>query len=101
MGPWSHRLTRKAVVIPVLLVGLLIGVRAVLPIAIERYVNRTLDGMEGYDGRIEDVDLGLWRGAYRIEGIRLVKTDGRVPVPFFSAREVDLSLQWSALLDGA
>lgn len=80
---------------------LLIAVRAVLPIFIERYVNRTLDELEGYSGHIEDVDLALIRGAYVIEGVKIVKTGGKVPVPFLAASEIDLSVQWGALLDGA
>jgi hypothetical protein len=41
------------------LVVLLIAARAVLPVVVERYVNRTLDELEGYSGHIEDVDLRL------------------------------------------
>jgi uncharacterized protein DUF748 len=82
-------------------VALLVGIRAVLPIVVERYVNKTLDELEGYSGHIEDVDLALIRGAYVIEGVRIVKTGGKVPVPFFSASQIDLSVQWGALLDGA
>jgi hypothetical protein len=79
---------------------LLIGVRAALPIVLERFVNRTLDQLEGYSGRVEDIDLGLWRGAYQIEGIRIVKTGGRIPVPFFQASLLDISVEWRALFDG-
>jgi hypothetical protein len=79
---------------------LLIAARAVLPIFVERVVNDKLDELEGYSGRIEDVDLALIRGAYVIEGVRIVKTGGRIPVPFFAAREIDISVEWSALFDG-
>jgi hypothetical protein len=90
----------RSVQIVLALVVVLIAVRAVLPIAIERFANKTLDSLEGYSGHIEDVDLALIRGAYVIEGVRIVKTGGKVPVPFFSASEIDLSVQWGALLDG-
>jgi hypothetical protein len=82
-------------------VVVLVAIRAVLPIFIERYANRTLDNLEGYSGNIQDVDLELLRGAYVIEGVSVVKTGGKQPVPFFSASEVDLSVQWAALLDGS
>jgi hypothetical protein len=49
---------------------------------------------------IGDVRLSLWRGAYSIEDIRLVKTTGSVPVPFFSARRIDLAIETRALLAG-
>src|SRR5215204_27699 len=48
-----------------------------------------------------EVDIHLWRGAYTIRQVEIVKTTGQVPVPFFSAPIVDLSVEWKALLDGA
>src|SRR5688572_3964771 len=90
----------RTVQVVLAIVALLVAVRAVLPIAIERFANETLDDLEGYSGHIEDVDLALIRGAYVIEGVQVVKTGGKVPVPFFSASEIDLSVQWGALLDG-
>jgi hypothetical protein len=80
--------------------AVLVAIRAALPIFVERYVNKQLAQLEDYSGHIADVDLNLWRGAYEIEGIRIVKTGGRVPVPFFTARELDISIEWGALLDG-
>lgn len=91
----------KKLMVPLGIAVLLVGVRALLPEVIERYANRTLDELEGYSGQIEDVDLQLFRGAYQIEGARIVKTGGKQPVPFFSAAEIDLSVEWGALLDGA
>jgi uncharacterized protein involved in outer membrane biogenesis len=82
-------------------VVLLVAVRAVLPIAVKYYANKTLDELKGYSGHIEDVDLALIRGAYVIEQVSIVKTGGKAPVPFFSASKVDLSVQWGALLDGS
>lgn len=79
----------------------LIAVRIALPFAIERYANDRLDQMEGYGGEIEDVDLCFIRGVYSVEGIRILKTDGEVPVPFFSSPEIRASVRWGALLKGA
>ena len=45
--------------------------------------------------------LHLWRGAYQIHQVKIEKTDGKVPVPFFSAPLVDLSVEWKALFNGA
>jgi len=84
----------------IVVVALLVVGRALLPIVIERYVNRTLDRLEGYSGSVTDIDLSLWRGAYQIRGLRIVKTGGRVPVPFVEARLIDLSVEWKALLNG-
>lgn len=83
------------------LVAVLIAARAALPIVLERFVNQKSDELDGYSGSVRDIDVSLWRGAYQIEGLRIVKTGGKVPVPFVSAREIDLSVEWKALLDGA
>lgn len=82
------------------IVAMLVIARALLPIAVQRYVNRTLDGIPDYDGHIGDVDLHLWRGAYEIQDVELVKTTGKVPVPLFSSPKVDLSVEWGQLWKG-
>src|SRR5688572_18734542 len=69
-----------------------------MPTAVAWYVNRTIDQSPLYDGKIGDVDIHLWRGAYSIEDVRLIKTTGAVPVPLFSSRRVDFQLEWGALL---
>src|SRR4051812_42921684 len=65
-----------------IIVLLVIG-RLMLPWALRSYVNRTLDQNPLYDGKIGDIDVHLWRGAYSIQDVRLVKTTGNVPVPLF------------------
>jgi hypothetical protein len=69
-----------------------------LPWAVRNYVNRTLDRNPLYAGEIGPVHIHLLRGAYSIQDVRLNKTTGNVPVPFFSAREVDFAIEWNALL---
>jgi hypothetical protein len=83
------------------LVLVLVVARVALPHVVERYVNRTLADLDGFTGRVEDVDISLWRGAYQIEGVRIDKTEGRTRVPYFRARQVDLSIAWDALLRGS
>ena len=82
------------------LVAVLAVGRAMLPWAVRDYVNRTLSRSPLYSGAIGDVRIHLWRGAYSIESIQLNKTTGNVPVPFFSARQADLAVQWKGLLHG-
>ncbi len=71
--------------------------RALLPIIIRGYVNRTLDRNVVYEGRVGDIEVYLWRGAYSIRDIQISKRTGQVPVPFFAARRLDFSVQWDAL----
>src|SRR5664279_2874101 len=78
-----HRAWRR-VGIALLMLVLILGVgRAFLPWAVRNYVNRTLDRNPLYQGNIGQVHIQLWRGAYSIEGVRINKTTGNVPVPFF------------------
>jgi len=83
------------------LATVLVAVRVMLPFWVRDYVNRTLSELKDYRGHVEEVDLALWRGAYKIREIKIVKTSGDVPVPFFSAPLIDLSVEWAALFQGA
>ena len=85
-----------AVILAVILV-----VHFMLEIWVRDYVNRKLSEMPPYRGHVAAVTLHLWRGAYQIHKVEIVKTDGDVPVPFFSAPLVDLSVEWKALFNGA
>ena len=81
---------------------ILIAIRAVLPSAIERFINRQLAAIEGYDGRVEDVDLGIWRGAAAVEGVRIVRTtDERNNEPFFDCDRINVSIEWKSLMAGS
>lgn len=94
-------LRSKLVWIVAIVVVALLVVRAMLPIWVRDYVNRKLSETEGYRGHVAEVDLHLWRGAYSIHQIEIKKTSGKVPVPFFSAPVIDLSVEWKALFHGA
>lgn len=80
---------------------LLFAARAALPMAVEHYVNRTLDSLPGYRGSIKEVDIKLWRGAYQIREAKLEKADGETYAPFFYADTIDISVAWKELLQGA
>jgi hypothetical protein len=93
---YSHRATK----IVFLVLALLIIARAALPFALKGYINHVLDGIPGYYGHVEDVDVALWRGAYRIQDVRLVKINGTAREPFFAANEVSIAIDWWSLLHG-
>ena len=98
---WIRGFSRGTLQITLAVLALLIGLRVALPHIVKKYVNKKLDEMPEYDGRIGDVDMHLWMGAYSIQDIEIIKTDGKVPVPFFDAKRVTFSLEWKALFDGA
>ncbi len=85
-------------VIPIIL---LVVARLCLSPFLKWYVNRTLDKIPGYYGKIENVRVHLWRGAYEIDELKLLKVKGQERVPFFSLRHADLSIQWRELFHGA
>jgi hypothetical protein len=79
----------------------LVAFRIALPYIVKSYVNKTLADIPGYPGYIDDVDMDLWRGAYVIKDLNIEKVDAKIPVPFFSSKKIDLSIEWAALLQGS
>ncbi|UZE27728.1 DUF748 domain-containing protein [Pseudomonas asplenii] len=78
---------------------LVVAVDLALPYLVRNYLNEKLADMGDYRGQVTDVDLALWRGAYRINGLEIVKVSGKVPVPFLKAPSIDLSVSWKSLWD--
>ena len=79
------------------LLMLLFALHIALPYLVRDYLNERLANMGDYRGQITDVDLALWRGAYKINGLKIVKVEGKVPVPFVNAPLIDLSVSWHSL----
>jgi hypothetical protein len=59
--------------------------------------------MNGYYGKVRDIDLALYRGAYKIKNIYLNKVDSisGIQTPFFESQVIDLSVEWKALFEGS
>ena len=72
-----------------------------LPHIVRDYVNGRLHAMDAYDGHVSDVDIGLWRGAYRVDGIKIEKRGAKQPTPFFAGDRIDFSVEWHSLLHGS
>lgn len=83
------------------LVILLVAGRLVLPHAVKRYVNHKLQQLPGYGGSIGDVDIHLYRGAYSIHDVDIVKKTNNVPFPFLKSERVDFSVEWRELRNRA
>lgn len=83
-----------------LILGLLILGRILLPYFLERYVNGVLSDIPGYTGYVEDIDVALYRGAYVIEGLHLDKMDANVSTPFLYFPKTDISIEWRSLFKG-
>lgn len=99
----AHGTKRKKKVIWIVLstvLIILIGVRLWLPSLVLKEVNQQLQNIEGYDGTVRDIDLSLIAGAYTLYDVELNKTGGKIPVPFFSAERIQLSVEWASLWKG-
>jgi hypothetical protein len=96
---------RRWLVVLIIIVGILLIARLALPYIVLKYVNKTLHGLKEYDGNVEDIDIALLRGAYKIKNIRLDKKDSVThkldSIPFFRSPELDLSVQWNAIFKGS
>ncbi|MES1249682.1 MAG: hypothetical protein ABUL46_03315, partial [Chitinophaga rupis] len=97
------RRRRKKIILIILgsLLIMLIALRIALPYILLRVVNQQLSHIKGYYGHVDDIDVALIRGAYTLKNTKLDKVGGKIPVPFFSADIIDLSLEWAALFHGA
>lgn len=79
------------------LLVLLLALHLSLPWLVRDYLNDKLADMGDYRGQVTDIDLAWWRGAYKINGLTIVKTSGKVPVPLLEAPLIDLSVSWHSL----
>ncbi|MCC9136529.1 DUF748 domain-containing protein [Pontibacter silvestris] len=91
---------KRSFIIAAGVVLLLISIRIALPYIVKKYVNKTLNELPGYSGHVEDIDLYLYRGAYKIEGLLLEEEGGNPKYPFLKVSETDLSIEWKSLLKG-
>lgn len=91
---------KKGLKIFLIVLVVLVAVRLALEPVVEHYVNKSLDNMEGYSGSIADIDLNLYRGAYRVEGLSLHQTNDSISTPFVTIDTLDLAVDWQALFDG-
>ena len=89
---------RYKIILAVLVI--LILVRLALPTIVKNYLNDLLENIEGYTGQVEDVDLALYRGAYRIDSLAIYSTTQDLGRPFFATDAIDLSLSWSDIFKG-
>jgi hypothetical protein len=80
--------------------GVLVAVRLALPAVLRSQINARLGRVDGYDGRVAEVHVAVWRGAYALRQVRIVKKNGSQTDPFFSAQNIDFSLAWRDLIHG-
>lgn len=91
---------RRKLVILLVIIVLFAAFRLLLPSIVLRVVNKKLANLDGYTGHVYDIDIFLMAGSYTLRDLQVVKTGGKVPVPFLIAQRVDFSVEWKALFKG-
>lgn len=91
---------KKRYWIPLLFLVLLIGLWLLMPLIIKNYINNVLGDIEGYRGSITNVHLNLLQGAYTVDSLVVDKLDGDDRYPFVAVDQINLSLDWGAILKG-
>lgn len=92
---------RKILVGVLALVLLLIAGRIAMPYVVKDFVNDRLGSLDSYRGHVGDIDIHLWRGAYSIDHIEILKIGAARPVPFFRSDRLNLSVEWRSLFRGS
>lgn len=94
------RVRSRYLIVLVAMIVIAIAARLALPFYVKDYVNSRLAALDAYTGHVDGVHIALWHGAYRIDGLRIVKRDNQKETPFFSSDYVDLSVEWRSLFKG-
>jgi hypothetical protein len=94
------RWLRLVLVVVAVLVIVAVAARLAAPMYVKRAVNHRLQAIPGYGGQVARIRLHLWRGAYEIDDMRIVKRSGKVSDPFFSAKVIDFSIAWREIVRG-
>ncbi len=88
----------KAVLITILV---LLGIRIATPYAVTAganwYLNNKLENMQGH---LEDFDLALLRGAYRIQGLKIWQTNVGEKRPLVDLQTATVTIAWKELFRG-
>lgn len=91
---------RRLAIAVVIVAAVLVAARALLPIATAHYVNGRIAAMGDYRGHVRHIDIALVRGAYELHGLNVVKRGAPSGQRFLTMPHLDISIKWSALLDG-
>lgn len=94
-------LKKKKFWIPASIILFLVALNFALePLALH-YANKALGGLKGYKGSIQDIEIHLYRGAYRIDSLQIQKVENGNTTPFFAVSAIDISVEWKSLFKGA
>jgi hypothetical protein len=99
-GPTHRPWKRRAWIALLVTVLALLILRLFASYYVKGAIDRRLAAIPGYSGHVEGIVLHVWRGAYRIDGMKILKKGNEVAEPFFSADRIDFSVAWGELFHG-
>ncbi len=82
------------------LIAMLVITYLFLPAILTNQINKQLGAMEGYDGKIDGVDIAILDGGYAIEGFELNSIVNEDTIPFIIIPRTALALEYRPLLKG-
>jgi len=91
---------KKRYWIPLGILVFIVALWLLLPHLIKNHVNSVLADIEGYRGSISNVDLNLLQGAYSVDSLVIDKLEGDERYPFVAIDQINISLDWGALIKG-
>jgi hypothetical protein len=91
---------RKKTIALLLFIISLISIRFYLPFLIKNAINKSLSEIEGYSGEVEDIDIALYRGAYKLKNLKIKKISAHSKIPFLYFPHTDIAIQWKPLIKG-
>jgi len=97
-GLWTF--SRRSLIAIIVLLLVLIAGRIALPFVLKSAINGRLNQIPGYAGQVAKVHVAVWRGAYDLRDVEIVKRQGSKTVPLFAAKAVDFSVAWRELFHG-
>jgi hypothetical protein len=95
------KMRRKILIILGISIIFLIALRIALPYALVWHVNKSIQDLPDYEGKVNAIDLHLLRGNVSINEIKLVKRGPGVDIPFASIPQVRASIDWGFLIRGS
>lgn len=93
---------KKKYIVLIAVAVLLIAFRLALPTIAKNHVNKQLDAIEGYHASIDDIGMRLYRGAFQIQGLRVVEeASADTTVAMVELPKMEFSIDWGALFRGS
>jgi hypothetical protein len=95
-GQWWRR---KAFIIPVAVLVLLVGLRLALTPIVAWQTQKALDRIEGVTAAFDEVHLSLLDLSYRIDGLTVAEDPVvKTRAPLFQANSIELGFTWAKLI---